>query len=419
MNLSRAYSLAYGEELSVGRVQTRRWRWSWSGNWRSRVRSGRIHRGRRDISSRGQPEVRSTREHGSATAREQPTGSAAASDAIAGRRQRSEAIVGARATGEARDRNDQSETQRMLPPPLYDLTELQRHANRLFGFSAQKTLELAQALYERHKLISYPRTDSRHLSQDVAETLPRIVKAIEAPLREHLAPGTASVRSGKRFVDDAKVTDHHAIIPTASRPKARHCPRTSARSTIWSAGGCSAAWHDDHIWSVTTVITAITNGEIVDRYHSIGNAWSSRWAGKCWTWRLRGRTKKAEDGRRRGRMRSRSLPPALAEGQRRMCRRRGPEEEDAAAKAIHRSDAAHRDGNGGQNAGRERTLRCDEGDGPRHAGDAGVDHRSAAEARVHRASGKSLEATDKGIRLIEVVHPEVKSPAMTGQWEAI
>ena len=63
-----------------------------------------------------------------------------------------------------------SETQRMQPPLLYDLTELQRHANRLYGFSAQETLDTAQALYERHKLISYPRTDSRHLSADVAST---------------------------------------------------------------------------------------------------------------------------------------------------------------------------------------------------------------------------------------------------------
>ena len=99
---------------------------------------------------------------------------------------------------------------------LYDLTELQRHANRLFGFSAQKTLDTAQALYERHKLISYPRTDSRHLSQDVARTLPRVVAAIAAPYREQLAPGTGERPLGRRFVDDAKVTDHHAIIPTAT-----------------------------------------------------------------------------------------------------------------------------------------------------------------------------------------------------------
>src|SRR5664279_5057349 len=88
-------------------------------------------------------------------------------------------------TGEAEIESIESQTQRMAPPPLYDLTELQRHANRLHGFSAQKTLDTAQALYERHKLISYPRTDSRHLSQDVAGTLLYIVHSIAESYRGH------------------------------------------------------------------------------------------------------------------------------------------------------------------------------------------------------------------------------------------
>ena len=70
---------------------------------------------------------------------------------------------------------------RKIPPPmLYDLTELQRHTNRLFGMSAQRTLDVAQTLYERKKLLSYPRTSSRHLSESVAATLPDIVRAIAA-----------------------------------------------------------------------------------------------------------------------------------------------------------------------------------------------------------------------------------------------
>jgi DNA topoisomerase-3 len=88
--------------------------------------------------------------------------------------------------------------QRMAPPLLYDLTELQRHANRLFGFSAQKTLDIAQALYERYKLISYPRTDSRHLSQDVEDTLPRILQMIEAPHQEWIALRHGSLGEGGR-----------------------------------------------------------------------------------------------------------------------------------------------------------------------------------------------------------------------------
>ena len=92
-------------------------------------------------------------------------------------------IVARAKTGKAAIESIDAQTQRMAPPPLYDLTELQRHANRLFGFSAQKTLEVAQALYETHKLLSYPRTDSRHLSSEIASTLPQVVAAISGPYR--------------------------------------------------------------------------------------------------------------------------------------------------------------------------------------------------------------------------------------------
>ena len=134
-----------------------------------------------------------------------------------------------------------SETQRTPPPLLYDLTDLQRHANRLYGFSAQKTLDVAQALYEQHKLISYPRTDSRHLSTDAATTIPRNrCRSIWQHYPKQLAPGTGERALGKRYVDDSKVSDHHAIIPTAvSRCSQTNSPRRKARSTTWSAGACS------------------------------------------------------------------------------------------------------------------------------------------------------------------------------------
>ena len=128
----------------------------------------------------------------------------------------------ARAPGRRAIESIEAQTQRMPPPLLYDLTELQRHANRLFGFSAQKTLDTAQALYERHKLISYPRTDSRHLSQDVArDAAARSSRRSRRRIASSSRRAPASGRSGRRFVDDAKVTDHHAIIPTSDRPAAR------------------------------------------------------------------------------------------------------------------------------------------------------------------------------------------------------
>ncbi len=103
------------------------------------------------------------------------------------------------------------------PSPLaYDLTELQRDANKRFGFSAQKTLSTLQGLYERHKLVTYPRTDSRYLTTDLVPTLPGRLKAIAIGEYSALVrPLTAkALNITKRVVDDSKVTDHHAIIPT-------------------------------------------------------------------------------------------------------------------------------------------------------------------------------------------------------------
>src|SRR5690606_6755228 len=125
------------------------------------------------------------------------------------------AIVERVRAGCARVASVTSQTKKLPPPLGYDLTELQRHVNRLYGLSAQRTLEVAQALYEKHKLISYPRTDCRHLSSEVALTLPEVVRAIAAPYAAWLAPGTGERPLSRRFVDDREVTDHHAIIPTS------------------------------------------------------------------------------------------------------------------------------------------------------------------------------------------------------------
>ena len=115
-------------------------------------------------------------------------------------------------------------------PPLYDLLTLQKEANKRFGYTAQETLDIAQNLYEEHKVLSYPRTESRHLSTDMVDELPRILSnVLKSPLtsqsaRDALAaqkivPGSITTsllrpKLGKNYVDDTKLTDHHAIIPT-------------------------------------------------------------------------------------------------------------------------------------------------------------------------------------------------------------
>ena len=101
-------------------------------------------------------------------------------------------------------------------PGLYDLTELQRDANKIFGYSAKETLNIMQKLYEQHKVLTYPRTDSRYISSDIVGTLPERLKACGIGEYRPLAHKVLQkpIKPNKSFVDDSKVSDHHAIIPT-------------------------------------------------------------------------------------------------------------------------------------------------------------------------------------------------------------
>lgn len=106
--------------------------------------------------------------------------------------------------------------QKSFAPQLYDLTSLQQDANRMFGFSAKQTLDYMQRLYEHHKVVTYPRTDSRYLTQDIVETLPERVRACRGGSYNTVCGKLlkSPIRGNKSFVDDKKVSDHHAIIPT-------------------------------------------------------------------------------------------------------------------------------------------------------------------------------------------------------------
>ena len=104
---------------------------------------------------------------------------------------------------------------------LYDLTSLQREANGRFGFSAKNTLGLAQALYEKHKALTYPRTDSRHLPEDYIGTVKETLAAMAGTSYATFAGAIIKngwVHPNKRIFNNAKVSDHFAIIPTGAAP---------------------------------------------------------------------------------------------------------------------------------------------------------------------------------------------------------
>lgn len=115
-------------------------------------------------------------------------------------------------------------TKKTYSPGLYDLTELQRDANKRFGFSAKETLNIMQRLYENHKVLTYPRTDSRYIGKDVAETLKERLRACSVgPYRKVTGKLiNQTLKLSKSFVDDSKVSDHHAIIPTEQFVQLEH-----------------------------------------------------------------------------------------------------------------------------------------------------------------------------------------------------
>ncbi|MDR3482116.1 MAG: DNA topoisomerase III [Burkholderiaceae bacterium] len=133
-----------------------------------------------------------------------------------------ESIVAA-CRGKQGNVTEESKPTTSMAPALFDLTSLQREANSRFGFSAKNTLGLAQALYEKHKVLTYPRTDSRHLPEDYLNTVKQTLETISE--NHNYQPFAAQilnkhwVKPNKRIFDNTKISDHFAIIPTTLAPK--------------------------------------------------------------------------------------------------------------------------------------------------------------------------------------------------------
>jgi len=426
MNLSRAYSLVFDQDLSVGRVQTPTLAILVE---RELAIRDFVPEDYLEVQARFQP-ITSTPVAYVGTWFRAPTRGERKDDETPRRRLPADgveaaAIVARALAGQAAIASIKAETRAIPPPLLYDLTELQRHANRLYGLSAQKTLDVAQALYERHKLISYPRTDSRHLSTDIAATLAPVTAAIRGRYPGLVAPGTGETPLGRRFVDDARVSDHHAILPTATPARAGALTADEQKIYDLICRRLLAAWHADYVYSATTVITAITSPgppTIVDTYESRGTAVQS----PGWKVLEVGHGKPPAKPRRKPEPAAdaqdpadQALPPSLARGQ--------PQQVQGATAVAKQTRPPPRHSEASLLTAMEtagRTLEEKElSDAMRELGlGTPATRAQIIETLLRREymvrDGKSLAATDKGIHLISVVHPEVKSPAMTGEWEA-
>ena len=165
-------------------------------------------------------------------------------------------------------RKAQKKTATEKPPLLYDLTELQRNANARYGFTAERTLRAAQALYEERKLITYPRTSSRYLSRDMVGGLKKRVEAAGAlpelsPFAEKLLE-EQKLPISKRIVDDSKVTDHHAIVPT-NKKSSGNLPPDEAKVYDLVARRFLAVFFPAARFENTTVVTEVREETFLSR----------------------------------------------------------------------------------------------------------------------------------------------------------
>jgi DNA topoisomerase-3 len=415
MNLSRAYGLALDAALSVGRVQTPTLAMLVE---RELAIRDFVPEDYLEVAARFEPKAGERYSGVWFDPRKKELGQRLPADG-----ERARAIVERALSGRASIASVSAQTKKLPAPLCYDLTELQRHMNRLYGLSAQRTLEVAQSLYERHKLISYPRTDSRHLSSEVAATLPEVVRAIAAPYRELLAPGTGERPLSQRFIDDRKVTDHHAILPTATSPNGRRLSAEEGKLYDLVCRRLLQAWHADFVWSTTTVITEIRAAERADDVDSYRTQGTSIEQPGWKVLEVGGARAPAEKHAARGGEAAPSerdaLPTELARGQKvrvldakavKKTTRPPPPLTDAtlltametAGKALDEKELsdAMKDSGLGTPATR-----------------ASIIETLLARGFAVR-DAKSLRATERGIGLIGVVDAEVKSPAMTGAWEA-
>lgn len=394
MNASRAFTLAYDVLLSVGRVQTP-------------TLALLVKRHHEIAAFDAKPYWTITADFGDYTGlwlNEATKEKRAYAEADAGRI--ADAVRGKEGVIERITRERKQE----YPPLLYDLTSLQRDANRLLGFTAKKTLSVAQSLYEEHKLLTYPRTDSRHLPSDMAGKARGAMQSLPEPLARHAAPllkAQALPRIARVF-DDGKVTDHHAIIPTGKRATLDRLPADAAALFDLVSRRLLAAFYPAYRYDAVRVLTR-ANGE---PFESLGREELARgWRAVYDDMPERGRRKRKKDDAEA------ALPP-LNEQEARPVRKVQVKADKTKPPSPH-TDASLLAAM--EHAGRElddEALRESmKGSGlGTPATRAAIIERLLAVGYAER-KGKALVATEKGVQLIAVVPGDIASPETTGRWE--
>lgn len=297
----------------------------------------------------------------------------------------------------------ESKPSKKKPPLPFDLTTIQKEANSKFGFTAKQTLALCQALYESHKVLTYPRTDSRYLSEELLGEIEKHFKAAAANYPELVDLASARVEEGQKFacVNNAKIADHHAIIPTGQAADKSKLSEDEWKIYDLATRRFLAAFLPPAQLENTTLWIAVE----ADRFKTTGKAFIDK------GWMVAEPWRSSED----------VILPKLAKGEAVNTRAIEPE------KKMTKKPSQHTEASilaGMESAGKfvenedlAETLK-ERGLGT-PATRAEIIETILARGYAERQK-KSLVATEKGIRVIETVdalHPEMSSPELTGEWE--
>lgn len=295
----------------------------------------------------------------------------------------------------------EAEIKRMPPPQLFDLTTLQREANKKHGYSADKILKIAQALYERHKLLTYPRTDSRYLSDDMQPKVQKTLQKLPEPYAEFVSAPEMNLRMHtKRFYDNSKISDHHAIVPTEKLPNLASLSLEEKNIYDMVVRRLIAAHYPAYEYEAARIITE-ANGH---RFKSTGSAPVKE------GWKALYRSDKPEKGE--------VLLPRLEVGAKRQVEKVNIKANKTKPPQPHNDASILKMM---ENAGRDiedevlREQMKDSGLGT-PATRAAIIER-LIQVGYARRSGKHLVSTEKGRKLISVVPEQISSAVTTGKWE--
>lgn len=387
MNASRAFTLKYNVLLSIGRVQTP---------------TLAILVRRQDEIDRFVPEeyytltadfgdyVGTWFRHGAENDTRLPTKEAA------------DAIAAAVKNGQGTVTSLEKQQKQDWPPLLYDLTTLQRDANRMAGFTAKKTLALAQSLYEKHKVITYPRTDSRCLPHDMVGRATQAVRNVPDEYKQYIQPAMpeGKLTVSKRIFDDTKISDHHAIIPTTKKcdmsalsPDERKLMDIILRRLL-------AAFSPVHQYEQTRAVTTV--GE--NTFRTVGKTvtqpgWKTLYPPS-------------------GKDKEETPLPELKEGDTREVHGTRVKRDATKPPPLH-NDASLLSAmeNAGKESDDEELRDIMKGSGLGTPATRAAIIERLLEVGYAARKGKNIIPTEKGIQLIRVAPEEIASPETTGRWE--